>query len=112
MMMDPDFYEQYGKALYGNFTANHPGYRFYDRMMEVDENCKILCCVNCMVVNHVKGSKIKLAGDGTGKTCHKIQITQKFDNTKELYTVHVIIGYKVIYKNLLCCCNCKFSTKV
>lgn len=97
MMLDSDFYAQYGSSDFGNFEPTHPAYRFYDKMLVVDINGeakKILCFFNWMVVDYVKGSPVKLGADGTQKTCPKIQIAHKFDDYQELYTVHAIISKK------------------
>lgn len=98
MMLDPDFYAQYGCSEFGKFETTDPGYSFYDRMETVyvdGEAKRILCFVNWMVVDYIKGAPVKLGADGTQKTCPKIQLAHKFDNNQELYTVHAIISKKV-----------------
>lgn len=104
-MNDPELYEKYGKNTFGDFTIEEPGYRCYDDVYETqfvgDDNLlqtsKIVAFRCYTSVEHVRGTRVDLAGDGSAGPCPVNVAFKKllFDDLQQLYVVHMIIHKKV-----------------
>jgi hypothetical protein len=58
---------------------------------------ELLAMVNMTVLKIVRGTRVRLAGDGTHSMFPKAAVSyrKRFDKIEQLYTVHVILEKKV-----------------
>lgn len=95
-MNDAEVYRIYGRNTFSNFGENDAGYRFFDKLTEVE-------CINDNGIRFIskilsfKGKEVHLAGDGSEKLCPKdpLYLVTNFDNVCQLYVVHGITHKKV-----------------
>lgn len=99
-MQDPDFYHKYGRNTFGLFEATEEGYRMFDGVKEAQfyDNAnnlivsKVVAFKCHAAIEHIRGTAVDLAGDGTGTICptDTFKVNVKFDKTQQLFVVHMI----------------------